>query len=46
LHYLHAHVMPYKLPISGISALIRDGKIADEIVLRDIQKQIAQFIVY
>jgi NAD(P)H-dependent FMN reductase len=46
LHYLNAHVMPYKLPISGISAFIKDGKISDETVLRDIQKQVSQFLAY
>jgi NAD(P)H-dependent FMN reductase len=27
LHYLNAHVMPFKLPISGVAALISDGKV-------------------
>jgi len=46
LHYLNAHVMPFKLPISGISALISDGKLNNESLFKDIQKQINLFVRY
>jgi NAD(P)H-dependent FMN reductase len=45
-HYLNAHVMPFKLPISGVAALINEGKVQNEILLRDIQKQINLFANY
>ena len=45
-HYLNAHVMPFKLPISGVAALITDGKVQNEVLLRDIQKQIKLFANY
>ena len=46
LHYLNAHVLPFKLPISGVSALIKDGKVNDEFLLKDIQKQINHFVSF
>lgn len=46
LHYLNAHVMPFKLPISGVAALISEGKVNSEPLLNDIQKQINLFINY
>lgn len=46
LHYLNAHVMPFKLPISGVAAMLSDGKIVNENLLRDIQKQLNQFLQY
>lgn len=45
-HYLNAHVMPFKLPISSVSALISEGKVNNEFLLNDIQKQINMFINY
>jgi chromate reductase, NAD(P)H dehydrogenase (quinone) len=46
LHYLNAHVMPFKLPISGVAALISEGKVTNELLLKDIQKQVNLFINY
>jgi NAD(P)H-dependent FMN reductase len=45
-HYLNAHVMPFKLPISGVAPLITDGKITNELLLQEIQKQLNLFIDY
>jgi hypothetical protein len=45
-HYLNAHVMPFKLPISGVATLISDGKVNNESLLKDIQKQIDLFLNY
>jgi NAD(P)H-dependent FMN reductase len=45
-HYLNAHVMPFKLPISGVATLITDGKVNNEFLLKDIQKQINLFLNY
>ncbi len=46
LHYLNAHVLPFKLPISGVATLITDGKINNEMLLNDIQKQVNLLINY
>ncbi|HRG58960.1 MAG TPA: NAD(P)H-dependent oxidoreductase [Bacteroidia bacterium] len=46
LHYLNAHVMPFKLPISLVSSMISDGKVINENLIRDIQKQLKQFEEY
>jgi NAD(P)H-dependent FMN reductase len=45
-HYLNAHVMPFKLPISGVAAMISDGKVINDSLLNDIQKQILLFEKY
>lgn len=43
LHYLNAHVMPFKLPISLVASMITDGKVSNENLIKDIQKQLKQF---
>lgn len=45
-HYLNAHVLPFKLPISGVSALINEGKVQNEALLKDIKKHIDLFVSY
>jgi chromate reductase len=45
-HYLNVHVMPFKLPISGVAVLIKDGKVTSEFLLNDIQKQVSLFVNY
>lgn len=45
-HYLNAHVMPFKLPISSLATMISDGKVQNENLLNDIQKQIRNFVNY
>jgi chromate reductase len=45
-HYLNAHVMPFKLPISSVTTLISDGKVQNAALLSDIQKQINNFVNY
>lgn len=43
LHYLNVHVMPFKLPISGVAGFIEGGKVIHENLLKDIQKQLILF---
>jgi hypothetical protein len=38
--------MPFKLPISGVAPLITDGKITNELLLQEIQKQLNLFLDY
>lgn len=45
-HYLNAHVMPFKLPISSVATLILEGKVHNEMLLLDIEKQINLFLNY
>jgi len=45
-HYLNVHVMPFKLPISVVAVLIKDGKVTSEFLLNDIQKQVSLFVNY
>jgi NAD(P)H-dependent FMN reductase len=46
LHYLNAHVMPFKLPISGVATMLSEGKVVNEFLLNDIQKQLNLFIKF
>lgn len=47
LHYLHIHVHPNKLPISGITGLLgADGRISDEYTLRMLEKHVQDIINY
>jgi chromate reductase len=46
LHYLNALVMPFKLPISGVATMIENGKVTNENLLKDIQKQLNQFVAF
>lgn len=46
LHHLGVHVLPQKLPISGMNGLLVEGKLVDKSTLVEIEKQVNRLIEY
>jgi len=46
LNYLNLVVLPFKVPISGIEALMQNGELVDDQTIETLSKQVDQFISF